>query len=659
MSVELEGVIIKMITKPRENGWVKFNFIVTTSFANSTNISASFASTTYIIHGVIKYNLVGWTIKIKCDIDSSYNCNYKLTSIFDIKVPTKEYIKKYLYQLQLPVKTINTIVKTYDPSIFTTDTIDEAKLIIIKDYKYNINNILHKEYLTKKYKATPYECDSIKFIMDSKNISLSKLEINPYSLIKCNIGWKKIKAISGVFKVNPQLKQQAKIIKTIKKHIKSGNSCIDQNEFKYTDIEQYINIPDGINNYYIVENEIIITKKLYDAEIYISNKLLEIDAISDKSKVELSLSFDLDQKIILNTEQLSVINSVIKHNITIITGGPGTGKSTLIKYLVKSLISLQYQILTPTGKAAKNIISKGDIDENYISTIHKYIYTHHSVSSPNILFIIDEMSMVPIMLLCKLLKTIHESSKIVFIGDVNQLPSIKSGQVLKDLIESHKFSTIKLIINYRQNNSTIINNALKILEHDDNLIEDDTFIIFPYNNLSYLFKLDYDFTSQNVQIITPMKKTCDTINSIIQNGTNDNNELISIYNKSYKINDKIIQIVNDYTNEVFNGSIGYIDHIENNKVSTNFENNIFTNKLSNFDLAYAITIHKSQGSEYDTVIIVLSDQFMLDVNLFYTAVTRAKNNVLILAREGLIKKAVTTIRPERKTMLLFRLISSN
>ena len=417
------------------------------------------------------------------------------------------------------------------------------------------------------------------------------------------------------------------------------------------------------NRYYL--------KELYDAELYIKDRLCFLNDMSKRElpKLEEKLeSLEKKNNIKYDDMQKKAIIKAINNNLTIITGGPGTGKTTIIKAIVSLLkdtckVKLEdIALLAPTGRASKKMMESTGVSA---STIHKYlgwdkernmfrVDAYHPNQEDYI--IVDETSMIDTVLMSSLLKGIKRDAKIILVGDYFQLPSVSQGQVLKDLIESEMLDVIKLNRLYRQNeDSYIINLAYEIKDKDlneyfTNKKDDYNFIICDndvvINNINEIVNkaISRGYDDKTIQVLAPMYKSIngiDNLNKSLQEIFNpsspEKNEII-MSEVIYREGDKVLQLVNDPDNNVFNGDIGYIVSINNRKtteVIIDYDGNYVTyprDKFNNFRHGYAISIHKAQGSEFNMVIIPFVNSFkrMLYNKLVYTAVTRAKNKLILV-----------------------------
>jgi len=427
----------------------------------------------------------------------------------------------------------------------------------------------------------------------------------------------------------------------------------------------------------IDDQEYVYKSSLYKAEKYVAMEL------SKKKDSEYIFEVDIDEDLsAFSKEQQLAINEAFKNMLLVITGGPGTGKTTIINAIKKILNknNLSYVMLAPTGRAAKRI-QESTNDEAY--TIHRLLgikpneaFAEYNEENPieKDYIIVDEMSMVDIYLMKSLISAIAPTTALILVGDSNQLPSVGPGNVLKDIIETD-INTIKLKKIFRQGlESNIIVNAHKINNGEYPILNEagkDFFFIEANKNnfdkiltnlvnerLPKYYGLD---KVKDIQILCPSKKTqwgSININTNIQQIINPKNKLIKINDKKFRINDKVMQIRNNYdlvvenslsdAEGVYNGDIGFIIDIDNEEDSLEvefYDGSIVKYKkedIKDLDLSYAITIHKSQGSEFEAVIIPMMQvsPMLLTRNLFYTGVTRAKKIVVLVGEKRIIKQMV-------------------
>ncbi|MDR1012632.1 MAG: ATP-dependent RecD-like DNA helicase [Coxiellaceae bacterium] len=393
--------------------------------------------------------------------------------------------------------------------------------------------------------------------------------------------------------------------------------------------------------------------------------------------------------IIFSSSQQNAITIILKEKVTILTGGPGVGKSTIINCILRIVHAkkIRVSLCAPTGRAAKQLTENTGFTAKTIHRLLEYDFRtrtfkrnqYNSLSTDMV--IIDEASMIDITLWNDILKSIPNHASLLIVGDSDQLPSVGPGAVLADMINSKTITVVKLTEIFRQAiNSQITINAHRINQG-----------LFPIQKMTYNLsdfyfipaktpeeiheKLLYMITERipkkfyvdpkhDIQILTPMNKGnlgSNSLNNILQSKLNQNSEQrINRFGTIFSLGDKIIQNINNYDKEVFNGDIGLITNVdlEEKKIEINFYERVVVydfNELDEISLAYAISIHKSQGSEYPVVIIPIAIQhyMLLARNLLYTAVTRGKKLVVIIGqtkalaiaiKNGSIKTRITNLQ---------------
>ena len=410
----------------------------------------------------------------------------------------------------------------------------------------------------------------------------------------------------------------------------------------------------------------------------------EINKIFEKIKDESYIEF--------SPEQEEAIKMAFTEPIVIITGGPGTGKTTIVHAILKMYLKLNQDnstlaeaiaLLAPTGRAAKRLKESTNMPA---STIHKFLgyqgenyFQYSKTNRTNArLIIVDEASMMDLPLASRLITSMHKSARIIIVGDVDQLPSVGPGQVLKDLIDSKEIKTIRLNKIHRQAaDSSIIKLAHNVNEGilPENLLEklkDRNFIVTSNDALPsmvvdlYKKAIEKGKSIKDTQVLIPMYKGeagINEINNRIQeavNPLNDQEELKHL-NRIFRLQDKVIQLVNRAEKGVMNGDIGYVSGFirKNDKISgieVNFDLHVVSYEIEELDdltLAYAISIHKSQGSEFELVIMPFTSQYyvMLKRKLIYTGITRAKKTLLLIGDPQAMSFGIRRIEIERKTIL--------
>jgi exodeoxyribonuclease V alpha subunit len=459
----------------------------------------------------------------------------------------------------------------------------------------------------------------------------------------------------------------------------------------------------------LAENKIVV-KKLKDdeteirgvflsgyhfAEVQIAKKLREIrDCPKNIQAIEVDealKSVQSELSITLAGKQIEAIRAAITNKLLVITGCPGTGKTTITRAILKifSLVTDKILLAAPTGRAAKRM---SEATGQEAKTIHRLLefdpikggFKRNDENQLNCnLIILDEASMIDTLLMHHLLKAIPKFATLIMVGDVNQLPSVGAGNVLKDIINSKAFTVVELNEIFRQaRESDIIMNAHRIISGQypkiDNQDRTDFFFINedePEKILDKIIlmvreripkKFSYD-PLNDIQVLTPMNRGIvgtAKLNEALQDALNPNGFEIIRGGRRYRTDDKVMQIKNNYDKNVFNGDIGTISYIdsENQTVAVNIDGNDISYDYADLDelvLAYAVSIHKSQGSEYPVVVIplVMAHYVMLHRNLLYTAITRGEKFVIVIGGKKALFIAVNNNKTmKRNTWLCSRLL---
>jgi exodeoxyribonuclease V alpha subunit len=414
------------------------------------------------------------------------------------------------------------------------------------------------------------------------------------------------------------------------------------------------------------------------AEVQTAKMLREIRDSSRKMKeIYADVALKYAQKklsIRLAARQIEAVREAVRNKLLVVTGGPGTGKTTITKAILEifSLVTDKILLAAPTGRAAKRM---SEASGREAKTIHRLLEfdpikggfkrnESHQLTCDMI--ILDEVSMIDILLMYHLLKAIPPSATLILVGDVNQLPSVGAGSVLRDIINSNAFSMVELNEIFRQaQHSSIIVNAHKIIggyypkiDNEDGadfyfLNEDD-----PEKVLDKILlmvreripkKFGYDPRSE-IQVLTPMNRGSvgtARLNESLQEILNPKGFEIIRGGRRYRVGDKVMQIRNNYNKNVFNGDIGFITNIdaESQQISANIDGREIPyeyHELDELTLAYAVSIHKSQGSEYPAVVLplVMAHYVMLQRNLLYTGITRGKKLVVVVGSKKAMVIAV-------------------
>ena len=444
------------------------------------------------------------------------------------------------------------------------------------------------------------------------------------------------------------------------------------------------------------EYDALYLKLYYDAEKRVAERLLEMSQlvfdINISETEKLIEEVEADTGIQLAEAQLEAVRCVFENSAMVITGGPGTGKTTIIKTIIELMNRSRRRVAltAPTGRAAKRMTELCGMEAKTIHRLLEITPGAYEVGSSfarnaqNTLdcdvLIIDEMSMVDILLMDSLLDAVPKGARVVMVGDSDQLPSVGAGNVLKDIIESDALTCIRLTEIFRQaRESMIVVNAHRInhgempmfndrdndfflVERDDPLSLPDTIADLCVRRLPKAYGLS---NISQIQVLTPTRKSLigvQNLNAVLQDALNpaspDKPEKMTA-RCVFRLGDKVMQIKNNYQMEwervdggekglgVFNGDVGFIMDIDNRsqKLTVVFDDKIVKYDfllLDELELAYAITVHKSQGSEFDVVVMPMFEthRLLMTRNLLYTAITRARSLVVLVGQEQYIRAFV-------------------
>lgn len=470
-------------------------------------------------------------------------------------------------------------------------------------------------------------------------------------------------------------------------------SCLDDCEEK-----------DWVVRITLGKREFVYLPEYYLAETYIAKKLafmLRTSAQYEKDYSDEIRGVEFSENIQYEDLQRAAISACLTGSVFILTGGPGTGKTTTLNGVIKILKAQKKRILlcAPTGRAAKRM---SDLTGEPARTIHRLLEVDFTAKGelkfkrnetnplPADVVIADEMSMVDALLMCSLVRAIKPTSKFIMVGDSNQLPSVGAGNVLKDLIASHYIPSVELKEIFRQAaQSLIVTNAHRIVNGEFPVLDDrqNDFFFMNKSLESDIAELVIQLAKQrlpdtygfspidDIQVLCPTKMGMagtKELNKQLQSALNppsQNKAELKFFDVIFRTGDKVMQTKNDYdvlwtkNNEkgsgIFNGDIGIIRSVDrfSQNVTIDFEGRvaIYTSEmLRRLEHAYAITIHKSQGSEYDAVIIPITafTHNLLYRNLLYTGVTRAKKMIIVIGTKELVKTMVDNNRKMLRYSLL-------
>ncbi|WP_287771075.1 ATP-dependent RecD-like DNA helicase [Megasphaera sp.] len=433
----------------------------------------------------------------------------------------------------------------------------------------------------------------------------------------------------------------------------------------------------------------VYTPEAYEEEEAIADRIREMAAmkpLSMKTHVQLFLDRWQDScHFELADKQREAVEKSLQSGMTVITGGPGTGKTTVVQTIIRlaEQEGLRILLCAPTGRAAKRLaettqrkaktIHRLLVPDGYVGKVQSFEYNETKLL-PADLVIVDEVSMLDMEMMYHLLSALKPQCRCILVGDADQLPSVGAGAVLHDVIASETVPVVRLDTIFRQKeggrivtNAHLINNGRLPVVNEDlefRFVEIET-EADGATQISALYRSEVEETGDEfaVQVLSPMyKDPCgvDNLNQLIQERLNPpvlgKGELKGRH-MIFRVGDKVMQKHNDYEKGVFNGDIGQIFAVQHDMVYVRYPEQDVKYEGAEIDeitLAYAITVHKSQGSEYHTVIMALvnSHSIMLQRNLFYTAVTRAKRKVILVGTKRAVQTAVQNQRTSRRFTLL-------
>ena len=535
--------------------------------------------------------------------------------------------------------------------------------------------------------------------------SIEKVQDNPYCLADdiWGIGFKTADSIaeklgyekndpsrcrSGILYTLGKLSEDGHCYAEREQLVKSAKELLQAEEEPITQaLDQMIASED-----LMLDDEAIFLPPFYYAEVGVANKLRRLietpmgnifdssGAISDDVGRQGQIEYD--------DVQLSAIRKAIGSKVMVLTGGPGTGKTTTTLGIIASFETLGQRILlaAPTGRAAKRM---SEATGKEAKTIHRLLEFNpaegygRNDENPldGDLLIVDESSMIDIILMNSLLKAVPLSMRLILVGDIDQLPSVGAGNVLRDIIDSGAVPVIRLTRIFRQaQSSRIVTNAHKINQGTfpdiSNGRTSDFFFIKEedperaaqeiVNIVRNRIPKAYHVSSNDIQVLAPMQRSvvgATNLNIALQEAINPVGDCLSRGGFKYRRGDRVMQIRNNYDKDVFNGDIGMVEHVdtEERTLTVSFDGHSIEYEDSELDeltLAYATTIHKSQGSEYPVVVIplLMTHFVMLQRNLVYTGITRAKKLCIIVGTTKALAYAIhNMVVLKRNTRLKERL----
>ena len=722
------------------------------------------------IVGYLPFVNEGDNLKITGDIvkHPDYGEQFKIETFEKMMPTTKEALERYLSNGNfkgIGPATAKKIVNTFGDDTINIIKLEPQKLVQIKGITKEKALEIAEQFLANweiwqivgfldKFGIGPQSAEGVYKKLGEG--ALEKISENPYILIDVasKVSFEKVDKIA--LEMGAQPDNYKRIRSGIKYGLEkiglNGNSCVlYENLIKYeVDLLKLDEnaVEDAIINMkakgeIIIEErpikqdegsikvrEWVYSKSFYEAEKNIAVKLIALRDADNMKKIS-SLKKDLrliedDIDIELSKMQKEAVESINDNNVCVITGGPGTGKTTIIKAIIElyKKHGMKPVLCAPTGRAAKRMTETTGEEAKTLHRLLELAGMSDDIDNFNTdllvtpidgdIIIVDEASMLDMFLMNYLLKLIYKGTKLVLVGDIDQLPSVGPGSVLKDIIESNQINTItlnqifrqaaksKIIVNAHRVNEgeNFISASMKQTKIDENNIDllDDFFYINEGNQEKIQETIvslckgrlqkygNYDFFS-NIQIITPTKKGklgTKELNILLQRELNpeegDKRERI-FGDIKYREKDRVMQTKNNYNimwqkdkeyglgkelgNGIFNGELGIIEKInkEEKSITVKFDDGkeaVYENTdLDQLEHAYGITVHKSQGSEFDVVILVAAQTapMLLTRNLIYTAMTRAKKLLIVIGSQNVVNYMIqnNTTR-QRNTGLKFKLI---
>ncbi len=737
--MQIEGPIEEIIFRNEQNGYTVFVI--------------DFRTTPVVCVGKLVNASIGENLSLDGDYVNNAKYGYQFVfNSYEVVLPTslagiERYLSSGLIKGVGPVTAKNIVnhfkEKTFDIIEFSPSSLAEVKNIspkkaleIGEKFK-ELKKLQNAVMFLQKYNITTNMSLKIYEIYGSKTIEIVKN--NPYRLVEDvdGIGFASADKIAQSIGIpsDSQFRIRAGLLHTLNTSVeKTGNTYLplhmlfcqtanllsidyDSNSELYDKALDNLTIDKTIITMWHDNCQIVSTSKYYFYENAVAQKLalLNTSIQNEKRNVEDEIKhFEELYNITLHEEQKNAISNSINSGVSVITGGPGTGKTTIVKCIIEILkgFNQTFMLLAPTGRASKRLSdSTGEeaktihraleVASGDLTAISRFVYNENNPFKVNVV-IVDEVSMVDVAIMNHLCKALPRDCKLILVGDKDQLPSVGAGNVLDDIIKSGIITVSMLTKIFRQSDdSLIITNAHLInsgkMPHLDNSSKDFFFEeksdIGAIKNsiVDMVVKRLPKFTgleSSQIQVLAPLKAgLCgiDNLNRSLQEAINppglQKMELV-VGETIFRVGDKVMQTTNNYNliwkkmngfieeegEGVFNGDIGFIELIDyqTGEMVVSFEDGrrclYPRTEINQLSLAYAITIHKSQGSEFDVVIIpaIAGPSMILTRNLIYTAVTRAKKMVVLVGEQKNLKRMVSNnYTVQRFTLLKEMIINCN
>lgn len=707
----IEGVVETIVFKNDENGY--------------TVAKIQYNKDLIPIVGYMPFISVGQRIRATGEwvVHPNFGQQLKVETLEEIKPATLEGIEKYLASgliKGIGPATAKKIVEKFgkdsldiielNPERLTEiDGIGSKKAEKIAESFKEQRQLREVMVFLQSYGITPGI--GIKIFKKYGEETISVVKTNPYRLCDevSGVGFKTADRIAVNLGVDPMSPDRVRVgIKYILAQCIANGHVFLPKEILIEECRKILNVPEDLIADQLVpliakkevfietieDTQAVYLGALYYSELYVAKKIIELslqnlsgefDNIEDDIK-----EYEYENAIEFADEQRDAVESACKNGVCVITGGPGTGKTTIIKCIIKMFEKrgMNVVLAAPTGRAAKRITETTGYDAK---TIHRLLEMEYLPENEIPVFtkndenpleanviIIDEASMVDILLMYSLLKAIPIGTRLIIVGDVDQLPSVGPGNVLRDIIESHKLHVVKLNRIFRQQDTSLITlNAHKINNGEMPILNDknkDFFFIELGENQNLCeelvklvderlpsFKGGFD-PLKDIQVLSPMRKGEAGVNNLnikIQSVLNPKSKFKMEKTSrefAFRTYDKVMQIKNNYNIEwenintgetgrgIFNGDIGFIKEVdlENQRLIIVFDDKKVEYDFPNLDeleLAYAITIHKSQGSEFKVIVIPVcfGPPMLMTRNLIYTGVTRAKELVVLVGNRAALR----------------------
>lgn len=733
--MQIEGTLEEIIFRNDENGYT-----VGVLSHNSTPVT--------IVGKLISAN-IGENLSLEGEFVNNKKFGYQFAfSSYEIVLPKslagiEKYLSSGLIHGVGPV-TAKAIVKKFKEDTFEIIEMAPERLIEVKGISKNkafdiaskfseLKNIQNTVMFLQQYNITVNMSLKIFQIYGAKTIEIVKR--NPYKLVEDidGIGFltaDKIAQSIGISR-NSEFRVRAGMVHCLNNSTeKNGNTYVPkkillsstaeilgldeiENEEVFISALDSLTLDKSCMCFWHGKDEIVMLSKYFRYEYSIAQKLCLLNNALETAKLDVSREieyFEQRNRMTFHEEQKRAIEQAVNHGISIITGGPGTGKTTIVKCIIEILKQNKEEVLllAPTGRAAKRLSdSTGEdaktihraleVNGEYVGGGSRFVHNENNPLKVNAV-IVDEVSMVDVMLMSCLLKALPRDARVILVGDKDQLPSVGAGNVLGDILKSEIFPVTMLTKIYRQSDDSLIisnahminNGVMPIL---DNASKD--FFFEQKTDLSDIHKTIIDmvttripkFTgldSMSIQVLAPLKAgVCgiDNLNKTLQeiiNPPSQKKAEINVGFTTFREGDKVMQMSNDYNlvwhrrngfieeegEGVFNGDIGQIESVDfqTGETTVLFEDGrrcrYARTDVGELSLAYAITIHKSQGSEFDVIVIpiIAGTSLILTRNLIYTAVTRAKKMVVLVGEKKNLRRMVSNAYTVKRFTLLDELL---